>query len=158
MELPEPDNLLALWAADDGAVRDVYIEDTTNADWQRAIDAIQERWSCSYTEDGAPVPMPPAAEVLRRGSERTINLEIRLSEHFAIHAYFFESAQIEFSFLPADVGDDNDIYRILDSVSHLGRTLGRTVHMTVESHKGERPVDGLRYEPSLDRIVGVSES
>lgn len=152
--VPEPDDLRALWAEDEGAVRDVYVEETTSGDWQTLIDAIQERWSCSYTEDGAPVPMPPAAEVLRRRSDRATMLEIHLCEHLAVQAHFFESDQIEFSFLPTEVRDDADVYRILNFVLHLGRTLGRIVHMTVESRMGDRPPDDLRYEPSQDQIVG----
>jgi hypothetical protein len=156
--LPPPDDLRALWAEDEGALRDIYIEDTTTADWDKVVGAIQERWSCSYSEDGVPVAMPAAAEVLRRRSRRATRLEVHLSERLEIEAHFFEPEQIEFSFLPADARDDADVYRILDFVLHLGRTLGHTVHMTVESHMGGRPPDDLRYEPSLDRIVGTANS
>jgi hypothetical protein len=41
--LPRPDDLRALWAEDRGAVREVYVENTTTADWDAVVAAIQER-------------------------------------------------------------------------------------------------------------------
>jgi hypothetical protein len=61
--LPKPDDLRALWAQDEGSpVRDVYVEGTTSADWQMTVESIQERWPCSYTEDGEAAAMPSAVE------------------------------------------------------------------------------------------------
>ena len=79
-------------------------------------------------------------------------LEIHLSKALDVDTDFVESEEIEFTLYPAKVRDDADFYRVLVFILHLGRVLGRTVHMTVES-PGERPPDYLRYDPLLDRVV-----
>jgi len=154
---PQPDDLRALWAGDEGAVRDIYIEDTTAEDWQAVLDALLARWPCSYTEDSEPAPPPSAKEILRRRSDLGTHLGVHLADHLNVDVHFFEDWQVELSFNPRDVRDDADTYRVLDLVLYVGRTLRRTVHMTVESHHGERPPDDLYYDPTLDRIARSPE-
>ncbi len=153
-----PDELRALWAEDEGARRDIYIEDTNAEEWQAVLDAVLGRWPSSYTEDGEPSPLPCAPEILMRRSDRNTHLEVHLADHFGVDVHFFEDSQIEFTFNPENVRDDADVYRILDLVSRAGRAVQRAVHMTTESHSGDRPADDLSYDPAQDRIVRPAES
>jgi hypothetical protein len=155
--VPKPDELRKTWAADEGAYRDIYVPGTTAEDWQRALDAVTARWPSTYSEDGESAVMPrDVGTILSRRSERSTLLRIHLHNHLDFDVHFFGADEIEFTFDPAEVTDDEDVGRILEFVLHLGRTVGRTVHMTVESHSGRRPADDLRYDPKLDRITRSS--
>jgi hypothetical protein len=150
----EPNALREWWAEDRGATRDIYVPETTADDWQVALDSVARRWRCAYSEDGMPTPMPSDVEqIFQARAERKTHLDIRLSDRVAMRAHFFAPSEIEFDFDPEQLVDDADVYRIFEFVLHVGRSLGRTVHMTVESHPGDRPTDDLRYDPKLDQIV-----
>ena len=140
-------------AEDDGAFRDIYVTGTDIDDGVRALEAVTSRWPTTYREDGEPAAMPrDIREIFRRRLERSTLLCIRLKEHLTIDVHFFEPEQIEFTFDPRDVVDDADVFRVLDFVLHVGRTVGRTVHMSIEA-ASDGPTDDLLYDPSSDRIV-----
>jgi len=88
----EPKALRELWAADESAVRDIYVPNTSIDSWKLALDAVTSRWPSHYSEDGVPMPMPSSAsEIFNRVADRTVYLEIELSEHLDMSSYFFES-------------------------------------------------------------------
>lgn len=65
----------------DGALRDIYSENTTLADWERAIAHIQKRYGpVTFTIDGesAPIPTYPR-EIFDTRSDRTALLTFAAS-------------------------------------------------------------------------------
>ena len=156
MEPPlEPDALRELWASDAGAQRDIYVPETTGADWEGVLRVVSGRWPSTYEEDGISVEMPSDVVENDRGrQDRTTRLVVHLREGLDLTAHFFGNSDfdVEFTFQPEDVADDGDVYRILDFVLALGRELRRAVHMTVAA-SGDRQPDDLRYDPESDRIL-----
>lgn len=150
--LPEPDGLRALWAEDRGALREIYVEKASIEEWQQLIDSVAERWTTHYSENGDEVLRPRAAEIFERTSDKAVLFEVQLND-IAVSGRFFSPGEIEFTFDPGDAIEDAAVEQVLDFMLWVGRSLGRVVHMTVESFPSDRPEDDLRYEPDLDRIV-----
>jgi len=152
MTTPQWDSLERTWVEDEGALVDIRVPNATADEWQRVMEVVRARWPLSLETDGEAEPVPSdlgglldardgRSRLLRVGVTPVINLNARLPDE-----------EIEFDFDPNEVLDQTDLDVISEFVLIVGRTLGRAVHVLVES--GELgTMDAMRYDETSDRVI-----
>ena len=156
MAAPSLQQLQEIWAADDGAVFDIFVTNTTLEEWQVVVDAVRETtWPMTYEVDAVPAEMPQTVEeIFAHAQTATILWSVSVATGVAINCHFFSSDEIEFDFQPRDIVSDERLAALLGFIAHVGRALGRLVGVTVEGDDDPRPPKGhLYYEPRFDAVV-----
>jgi hypothetical protein len=138
----------------DGALRDVYVFDATEADWQRVVDAVRGRWSSTYQVDGQAAQMPEAVrEIFRAASSQRPLWQIKLRDGIVANCHFFGGEEIEFDLDPREVSSQLD----LDVVCEFLRVVGQaTAKPSVLSAENSPDLPIARYDPETDRITHVT--
>ncbi len=136
----------------DGALRDVYVHSTDEADWQRVVNVVRAgECATSYTEDGSPVPMPMSVgEIFERGPERAILWQIEPEGGIRVNCHFFDPAEIEFDLDPREVVDQAALDVVCDFVRLIGRVVQKPVVIS-EENAPEAAI--LSYDPATDAMA-----
>jgi hypothetical protein len=133
--------------APDGALRDLYVADTTRGDWQCAIDFVHEHCTdIVYTRDSEPERLPANVdEAFATRPDATASLAFRFGPvHFVTH--FFVEEELEFDFWPKDIQEQHEFDSLLQFIRQLGDLLAKPVGVSFES---SRDTTFLTYEPTL---------
>ena len=149
MSQPQWEPLRNLWAEDDGALIDVYVEGTVAEDWQAAVNAALAAWPSSYCEDGEPAQLPSAEEALTRSRARSCLLRVALTPLINLNTHFFAADEVEFDFDPREVLDQDDLDQVCGFMRTVGRAIGKPVWLGIEGGP-PRPPANLRYDPADD--------
>jgi hypothetical protein len=139
--------------APDGSLRDIYIENTTLADWERTIAHIQKRYGpVRFTIDGesAPIPANPG-EIFDIRSDRSALLTFAV-EGIEIAAHFFVASEIEFDLIPNQVNASVRFDALLEFLRGLAGLLQKPVILTAENAKNAVI---LRAVPDLQAVEYV---
>jgi hypothetical protein len=145
--------LRALWEQDEGAVRDIVIRDATVQEWQRVVTAIRRAgWAVDYREDAEPAPMPDDVRaVFAATGSRACRWRIQVGQRLWINCHFFDPAEIEFTFDPREVTNQQE----MDSLCVFMRTVGRAVEKPVRVYVegfDPRPPSDMEYDPDEDAV------
>lgn len=154
MREPSWTALRDVWEQDEGALRDIVVGETTVDDWQHVVDAIRRsRWPWAYTEDDVSLPMPESvAKIFAIRETRTPLWQIAATVTLRINCHFFDVSEIEFSFEPRDVVDQQALESVCSFVRDIGRAARRDVFVYCEAVE-PRPVSDMQYDLSLDAVV-----
>lgn len=148
------------WTPDGSELRDIYVFDTSDEDWQRILTLVAERWSYTYTLDSEPTALPSSMqEVWENRASTTIALLIEPRKGIEIMCYFFDDTTIEFDLHPSAVVSQADLDAVCGFVRAVGETLRKPVLVCYEG----RPLDEstnmrgaiMRYDPAADAVVRV---
>jgi len=116
----------------DGSLRDIYVQDTTVADWDVFLDAVSSKITATFV-DGEPHPLPTqASEIFERSDGESFLLEINLGQ-VKMNSHFFTEEEIELDIDPSDVTSQTELDAIVDVLAVIGRALGRDVILTDEN-------------------------
>ncbi|ATG43679.1 hypothetical protein [Phaeobacter piscinae] len=116
----------------DGSLRDIYIQDTTAADWDVFLDAISSKIITTFV-DGEPHPLPKqASEIFERNGDTSFLLEVTLGQ-LKMNCHFFTEEEIELDIDPSEVTSQAELDAIIEVLSLLGSALGRDVILTDEN-------------------------
>jgi hypothetical protein len=116
----------------DGTLRDVYVRDTTAADWDVFLEAVSSKITATFI-DGEPHPLPThASEIFELNHEKSFLLEILLGQ-VKMLCYFFIEEEIELDIDPSEVTSQAELDAIVDVLALIGRALGRDVILTDEN-------------------------
>lgn len=144
-----------LIAVDDfGALRDVYILDTNERDWQRVLDHLRSSTlPLSFRVDGHAAPLPGSvAHIFSLRHRATAALVVDLGG-VKLVSHFFVPSEIEFDLDPREFTRDDQIVRLLAFMRDLGNLLDKQVILTPES----TPDDVLvRLQPAPKEEPAVS--
>jgi hypothetical protein len=137
----------------DGALRDIYVQDTTINDWQKVLELVRT--------DYAPVNFRTSDGIGSASSEV-------LLQHFgsgpasadflfevgpvSITAYLFEPRRIELSFAPHEVRSSDELEALLAFLARIGTTLCRPVHVT---HENMPETVFLRFDPDTNTVYFI---
>lgn len=137
----------------DGSLRDIYVPGTSLDDWQRVLDALQERWPLlDYTLDGEAAPLPGRAEdIFDARRERTVKLSFVVADA-RVFCHFFVEEEIEFDIDPREVTQPEQVDALTDFMATLGRVTAKPVLLTMESSP-EAVI--FRYSPESDEVIWV---
>jgi hypothetical protein len=120
----------------DGALRDIYIENTSLADWEQAIAHIQKCYGpVTFTIDGesAPIPTSPG-EIFDIRADRTALLTFAV-EGIEVATHFFAASEIEFDLVPNQVNAPLRFEALLEFLRCLAGLLRKPVILTAENAK-----------------------
>lgn len=121
----------------DGSLRDIYILNTTLADWRSAISALSESGlPLSFKTQGAVSPLPTdvsdvsdVSDVFDSGDGLlSINLDGML-----LNCHFFSADEIEFDLDPREVTPADRARALVGFMELLGNATGKPVILTHEN-------------------------
>ncbi|MDE1130055.1 MAG: hypothetical protein OSA49_00695 [Ascidiaceihabitans sp.] len=116
----------------DGSLRDIYVRNTTAADWDVFLDAVSSKITATFV-DGEPHPLPTqASEIFEIENKKSFLLEILLGQ-VKIKCHFFTEQEIELSIDPSEVTSQAELNAVVDVLTIIGCALGRDVILTDEN-------------------------
>jgi hypothetical protein len=141
----------------DGALRDVYVQHTTLADWQRFVEYVrQHHQPVRFMIDGSSQQLPASVEhicELRRHSTPLLQFEVG---PVTLDCHFFCDEEIELSFWPEDIRSSDDFGQVLGFLRTLSGVLAKKILATPENAV-ELPIltcspttSMVEYHPSPD--------
>ena len=118
----------------DGSLRDIYVKDTTQGDWNKVLRFIKERCqSIRFSVDGKPAPLPSGVGsvfVQRATSTPSLSFSVKGIE---VACHFFTEAEIEFDIAPEQVNRPEQFSSLLEFMRELAKITGKSVTLTPES-------------------------
>ncbi len=113
-------------------LRDIYVLNTTSADWGTAYHYFLRRYPHSFRRDGLEQEPPGNVEDIL---DATGDAAFLLTLHVAgleLNCHFFTVDEIELDLDPQEVNDENSLAAVTNFLLELGRLLGRRVILTAE--------------------------
>ncbi|MGW4816317.1 hypothetical protein ACWEPB_32360 [Kitasatospora cineracea] len=140
-----------------GALPDVFVPDTSVADWQTLFDLVQARnWKWQYCEGSTELPLPSAAVVFARPADAEV-AELRIWPKPGVLAIYrmMSADEIDFDVDLRELQGQPGVDALCSLLAEIGRELGKPVKMTPEGGSQAYPV--LGFEPALDRVVTLAD-
>ncbi|GAA4983803.1 hypothetical protein [Kitasatospora paranensis] len=136
---------------DGGCLPDVFVEDTTEADWQAVLDLIEERgWAFEYAEGDAVLPLPRAQAVLSRPADAECpSLKAWPDPEVCAIFRFLGGEQIDFDVDLRELQGQARLDVLCGLLSAIGRRLGKSVPLFPE---GGGPQPLLGFDIAADRV------
>lgn len=129
----------------DGALRDIYVHDTTIEHWRTLFDVLRATYRLEYSVDGTSRPLPAIVdEAFTTRDTASPSLHFRVGG-IVVACHFFTTTEIEFDISPREVTSQAALDELLGFLRLVGDTLGRAVIMSYESDE-QHPF--ITYEPS----------
>lgn len=120
---------------DDGALRDIYVLDSTISDWEKLIDFINRNHTLKFGEDNA--NQIDKEYVLAYWEDKTHEMEsksIRIDlKGIHIHSYFFSPYQIEFDIDPKEIKSIKEFETIQKFMVSISKTINKPIILTDEN-------------------------
>jgi hypothetical protein len=130
----------------DGSLRDVCVLDAGPPVWERLLRAVASSpWEYRLEvneEPCSPADFSVTEFFAAQDEDASARLVIRVGELW-FATYFFEDAEIEFSFDPAEVGDAERFGSVELFMVWLAEACDREVVMTMETSSGHRDIPAL---------------
>ncbi len=125
--------LLNRFLKDEGALRDIYIDDCSIEDWDKVVKALKEsdfilRFSMNEIETGLPLNISS----IFSDTENYFRLEVR-EESVIINSYFCAESQIEFDIDPRDFVGIDQFQILYKFMRLLARETGKVVKLTQQN-------------------------
>lgn len=125
----------------DGSLRDIYVLDSTKADWEKWINYINENYEVKfiyYNEEGKEVSnnkihFQKVVEYWENTLDSTLNAEF-LINRVVFKCYFFSDTEIENDIWPNDVSDLEQHNSIVEYMMTISKLLGKEIFMTPENY------------------------
>ncbi|MFF2745542.1 hypothetical protein ACFVVA_08365 [Kitasatospora sp. NPDC058048] len=136
---------------DGGCLAEVFIEDTTVADWQALLDLVEEQgWAYEFIVGCFVLPLPRAEAVLSRpAGARCPVLCVRPAPEVCAVFRFLGAEQIGFDVGLGELQGQEQLDVLCGFLTAIGRRLGRPVPMYVE---GDTGAPFLGYDAAADRV------
>lgn len=141
------------FAADDGSLRDIYVQDTTIGDWRSAWAwLIASGMPLHYSVDGASRELPAdPQEPLDIRSKAAPLLVIELDE-IKVNCHFFGVDTIEFDIDPKQVNSEETMEAVFSFLLRMSNALNKRVDLTGEGEP-EKPI--FVAQPNSDSVTYV---
>ena len=137
----------------DGSLRDLYVFDTSEADWDRFLDSLPT-WSYQtrFLIDGEPAPLPDSASRAFEIRQRAVPLLQIDVGGIELCCHFFTDEEIELDLDPREINRSSDLDQLVDLMRRLGQVLHRPFVLTPENQP-EFPI--IRYDPISNEMAYV---
>ncbi len=134
----------------DGSWRDIYVLETSEADWQ-AVWEILRRWSPApiFSAGGTVEPMPDRVAGLFEQRERAPFLRV-VAEGITLNCHFFGPGEIEFDCDPREVTGPMQAETLAGFMRVLGEATKKKVILTPENLQTSAIA---RYSPDIGEVV-----
>ncbi|WP_166827857.1 hypothetical protein [Thalassoroseus pseudoceratinae] len=139
----------------DGALRDIYVLDTTIKHWQILFDVLRASYTLEYSVDHTAQPVPLTVdEVFDTRNTASPFLRFYVGG-ILVACHFFGTTAIEFDISPRDVTSEVALNELLGYLRLVGDTLGKAV---IVSHEFDELNPFITYEPSRKEFLFQSVS
>ncbi|WBP90424.1 hypothetical protein [Kitasatospora cathayae] len=137
--------------SDGGYLPDVYVADTTTADWQALLDlVVEQRWAFEYSEGDTVLPLPRAETVLSRPSGAECpNLRVWPDPEVCAIFRFLGEEEIDFDVDLRELQGQERLDVLCGFLAAIGRRLGKSVPMF---YQGDTREPFLGYDVEADRV------
>jgi hypothetical protein len=137
----------------DGALRDIYIHNTTIADWQAVIDAVTRYVpTLEYRIAGKTVAPPTDISILLRAQADDLRCDLYVPMGKAtLNCHFFTEDEVEFDLDPREMKPEY-LTTLVDFLRLLGEATAKPVLLTMESMP-EAVI--MRFEPTTGEVEYV---
>ena len=129
----------------DGALRDIYVLDTTIKHWQILFDVLRATYTLEYSVDHTVRPVPATVEEVFNNRNTVSPLLKFHVGGILVACHFFTTTAIEFDICPRQVTSEVVLHELLGLLQLVGDTLGKAVIMSNEFDE-QHPF--ITYEPS----------
>ena len=141
MNRPRWESSKHLWHAD-GSLRDLYIRETSLADWRRLMEVVAG-YKCEYLFDGRPSPLPKVEEIFKN-RDRTHLLRIHVGS-VTVNSHFFVPEEIELDIDPREIRGPQEHAEVLMFLENVAHKLNKPIILAPENTP-DRPY--VSYQPS----------
>ncbi|HAP94735.1 hypothetical protein [Epilithonimonas hominis] len=125
----------------DGSLRDIYVLDSTQADWEKWINYINENYEVKFTyynEEGKEISnnkidFQKVVEYWENTLDSVLNAEFLINK-VVFKCYFFSDTEIENDIWPNDVGDLEQHNSIVEYMMTISKLLGKEIFMAPENY------------------------
>ena len=129
----------------EGALIDLYVDESSVSGWQKAIDWIRSTTQFVYQEDGVTTEMPySVADVFGRVDEASVSFGFAATDEVWVSAYFFSPEWFELTLDPAEIQTSEAFDVIIALMMKIGTLLDEPVLLTLESDPEQA---FLAYDP-----------
>ncbi|MEV6275417.1 hypothetical protein [Nocardia sp. NPDC051832] len=142
-----------------GALPDLQVPGTSEADWQALFDLVRSSgWQWEYSEDEVPAELPTAHEVLDRSEDAPMpSLEVRPVADVLMVFRPWAADTIDFDLDLRELQGQRGVDILCEFISTVGRHLGKTVTMAAEFDGGKHARPVLGFDPGADRVVVLAD-
>lgn len=127
--LPAFNQPVDLWLAD-GSLRDIYIFDTVEKDWDAFLELARSQLH-TYTLDGLAQPLPGRTTVFQ-DREHSHLLSIQAGS-VKINCHFFIPEEIELDIDPTEINGEEEHVAVLQFIEQISEATSRDVVVTQEN-------------------------
>lgn len=132
------------WFASDGALRDIFVRGSGEADWERLLEAVSEwGYQATWSNGGVPIAPPERASAVLAGADPPL-LSIQVGP-VRVNLHFFAVGEIEMDMDRCEIQSHSAFEQILGFLGRVGQRLQKPVHVAPE---GLRDRAFLVYDPS----------
>ena len=137
-----------------GSLPDVRVPETSVEDWQAVLDLVRSQgWSYEYSEDGAAVRLPKAAEMLARGEGADVLLKVWPGPGFLVIFRAYEAGSIDFDVDLRELHGQHGVDVLCHLLRAIGRRRGKPVLLSPESDP-LHPVLGFNVDADCVLLAG----
>jgi hypothetical protein len=130
----------------EGALIDLYVDESSVSGWQKAIDWIRSTTQFVYQEDGVTTDMPTSvADVFGRVDEASVSFGFAATDDVWVSAYFFSPEWFELTLDPAEIQTPEAFDVVIALMMKIGTLLEEPVLLTLESDPEQA---FLAYDPA----------
>jgi hypothetical protein len=136
----------------EGALRDVYISNTTLRDWEDVLAHLREsNYHLTFFRDGEQAELPLTASAIFEISEKEHCFITTDIGDNCLNCHFFGYVEeIEFDFDPRDIHDFLSFCRLLDFVKHLAKAVNKPIGISMENYREET---FLKFVPQTNKLI-----
>jgi hypothetical protein len=98
----------------DGALRDIYVFDTDEHDWDRVLTYLRTERKLEFTIDGVPAQLPSHASELFELRGKAMPLLVVDPSGLHANTHFFMPSEIEFDLNPRRLTSPQDLGRLFE--------------------------------------------
>lgn len=134
----------------DGALRDIYILDTTISDWENLIKIIQEDYNPHFFVDGESTLIPIITDQIFKIRETASPKLVFKVGAISVACHFFSPREVEFDFWPKQVSSEVAFFELLQFLRKIGDSVGKRVILCYENNLA-RPF--LTYDTGAKNFI-----
>lgn len=123
---------------EDGSLRDIYILNTTKADWRKWVDLVNQKYIVEFYDaktdlTSGKIDFKVVEEYLEStGDRESIQAKIKLNS-VSIMCYFFDDSEIENDIDPGEFKSMEDHENLLRYLHEISALLNKEVYVTDEN-------------------------
>ena len=146
----------------DGALRDIYVQNTTISDWEKVVDLLNIDYKLTFgvyeenLTDKIDFEFVKTMFANETGELETKYATIDLNG-IIVKCYFFLEDQIEFDINPAEIKTELELNKVTDFMKKISSELNKQITLCDENQP-EFPLIKIDFENGIEKILTEKEA